>query len=239
MNRTEKRYYKVGEQVFVKELKAIGEIKSLNIQPKQNIYKATVEVVKVDGDTTIIASREYDLWEIDKNKRTLFKMKRKSTPTILFAKVRPTAQIPSKEVENAGYDIYADFEQEDMTIQPHETKMIPTGIASSVTDDWALIAKERGSTGTKGMGLRAGVVDSGYRNEIFIALTNENSMPVVITKTPELHEGKDLIVYPYTKAIAQLMLIPVPKAYVKEISYEELQAIPSKRGMGALGSSGK
>jgi dUTP pyrophosphatase len=126
-----------------------------------------------------------------------------------------------------------------MTIQPHETKMIPTGIASSVTDDWALIAKERGSTGTKGMGLRAGVVDSGYRNEIFIALTNENSMPVVITKTPELHEGKDLIVYPYTKAIAQLMLIPVPKAYVKEISYEELQAIPSKRGMGALGSSGK
>jgi hypothetical protein len=33
--------------------------------------------------------------------------------------------------------------------------------------------------------------------------------------------------------------LPVPKMDVKEISAEELQNIPSKRGKGALGSSGK
>lgn len=30
--------------------------------------------------------------------------------TVKFAKVRPTAEIPTKRVEDAGYDIYADFE---------------------------------------------------------------------------------------------------------------------------------
>ena len=54
-------------------------------------------------------------------------------------------------------------------------------------------------------------------------------------------EDKDYypIIYPYSKAIAQLIVHEVPKMNVKEISYEELKAIPSKRGTGALGSSGK
>ena len=47
------------------------------------------------------------------------------------------------------------------------------------------------------------------------------------------------IVYPYTKAIAQLVVHEVPKMNVKEISYDELKEIPSKRGSGSLGSSGK
>jgi hypothetical protein len=33
--------------------------------------------------------------------------------------------------------------------------------------------------------------------------------------------------------------LPVPKMDVQEISLEELQSIPSKRGQGMLGSSGK
>ncbi len=46
-------------------------------------------------------------------------------------------------------------------------------------------------------------------------------------------------IYPYEKAIAQLLLVPVPTADVEEYTYEELKEIPSKRGMGALGSSRK
>jgi dUTP pyrophosphatase len=241
MNRTTKRYYKVGEKVFVKELKAIGEIISLQIDPKNNIFKATVEVTRKEGEATITTKRQYDLWEIDKNKRTLFKMKRKSTPTILFAKVRETAKIPSKEVENAGYDIYADFEADFITLQPNSVVLVPTGIASSVLDEWSLIIKERGSTGTKAMSVRAGVVDSGYRGEIFVPINNTSNDAIIIAKQgvvlPEWTEGK--VIYPYEKAIAQLMLIPVPKTNVKEITYDELKAIPSKRGEGALGSSNK
>ena len=42
------------------------------------------------------------------------------------------------------------------------------------------------------------------------------------------------------KAIAQLIVHEVHnEVEPKEISYEELQSIPSKRGTGSLGSSGK
>ena len=50
---------------------------------------------------------------------------------------------------------------------------------------------------------------------------------------------ENVIIYPYSKAIAQAEVREVPKMNVKEITYEELKEIPSKRGTGALGSSGK
>lgn len=49
----------------------------------------------------------------------------------------------------------------------------------------------------------------------------------------------DVIVYPYSKAIAQAEVCEVPVMNQYEITYEELQAIHSERGTGALGSSGK
>ena len=47
------------------------------------------------------------------------------------------------------------------------------------------------------------------------------------------------IIYPYEKAIAQLIVHEVPKMNIKEVTYDALLKIPSKRGTGALGSSGK
>ena len=156
---------------------------------------------------------------------------------LVFAKVRPNAIIPTKDNENAGYDIYACFEEDYMVIPPHCTKLIPTGIASALTDKYYLNVAERGSTGSKGIKYSAGIIDSSYRGEIFIALSNVNDIPVVISKENIIQDGT--ILYPYSKAIAQLIVHEVPKMNVKEISYEELVKIPSKRGVGALGSSGK
>ena len=75
---------------------------------------------------------------------------------IKFAKVRPTAIIPTKRVEDAGFDIYANFEEDFILIPPHETEMIPTGIASACDTDYCFILKERGSTGTRGIAQRCG-----------------------------------------------------------------------------------
>ncbi len=164
--------------------------------------------------------------------------------TIKFAKVRPTAIIPSKRDEDAGYDIYANFDEDYMTIPPHGTVMIPTGIACACGIDYCFIVKERGSTGTKGMAQRCGVIDSGYRNEIFVPITNTTNINIYIAKKdtritlPGIPEEL-MQIYPYEKAIAQLLLVPVPTADVEEYTYEELKEIPSKRGMGALGSSRK
>lgn len=235
----QKRYYKVNETVWIKTLGTIGVIEELDVRPEAQIYEAVVKVAEGEQKGSKL---KVNLWEIDKNKRSS-KPKQKvaatpKKPTILFAKVKEGAIIPSKDEENAGYDIYACVDNE-VWFEPHQTIKIPTGIASSVTKEYALIAKERGSTGDKGMGLRAGVVDSGYRGEILIMLTNENSKMLVITSKPELYDAEKVIIYPMTKAIAQLILIPVIDANVKEIPYDQLKAIPSKRGTGKLGSSGK
>ena len=166
-------------------------------------------------------------------------------PIVKFAKVRPDAIIPTKREEDAGLDIYANFEQDYMIIEPHRTVMIPTGIACVCDKEYCLIAKERGSTGTKGLAQRSGVIDSGYRSEIFIPITNTTESTFFICKKDKIETYMDdylcngTRLYPYEKAIAQLLVVPVPKVKVEEITYEELQTVPSDRGNGKLGSSGK
>ena len=98
--------------------------------------------------------------------------------TIKFAKVKEKAIIPSKSIENAGYDIYGIFEgnnDRNRIIQPHQTKLIPTGIACALPTKYYFQVEERGSTGSKGIKKSAGVIDSGYRGEIFIAITNSTN----------------------------------------------------------------
>jgi dUTP pyrophosphatase len=187
---------------------------------------------------------------------------------IKFAKVRPDAIIPSKRDEDMGYDIYACFEEDYMVINPHETKLIPTGIASACHPGYGFLLFERGSTGSKGIARRCGVIDSGYRNEWFVGLTNTTDKFLYISKLSHEElirkvypEGwhlysydKDgtllqdyemtneqimnsLIVYPYSKAIVQAIVAQVLDTNEQELSYEDLKAIPSERGMGQLGSS--
>ncbi len=158
---------------------------------------------------------------------------------LFFARVKPEGKIPSKRDEDAAFDIYACFEEDYMKIEPHETVMVPTGIASAFSDDYVAVIKERGSTGSKGIGQRAGVIDSGYRGEWFIAVTNHNVKPIYILKNEAASIEEDAIIYPYTKAIAQCMMLIVPKLNVSEISYEELTAFKSERGTGKCGSSEK
>lgn len=166
---------------------------------------------------------------------------------LFWAKVKPNAIIPSKEEENAGYDIYAYREDKntEYRFEPFETKLIPTGVAAAVSKKYYLQVQERGSTGGKGIKYGAGVIDSSYRGEIFIAITNTHDYPMVFgPEHQETHvssvNGKTVeIYYPITKAIAQLVVHDVQEMQPKEIGYEDLKQIPSKRGTGALGSSGK
>ena len=161
---------------------------------------------------------------------------------LLFAKVREGAVIPTKRDEDAGRDLYACFDEDFMIIKSLETKMIPTGIATAFSSQYYAQIQERGSTGTKGMKYGAGVIDSGYRNEWFVPITNCNDKDLIIVKKDaklNFDKGYEYIAYPYEKAIAQFVMIEVPKFIESEVSLEELQSIKSERGMGALGSSGK
>lgn len=158
---------------------------------------------------------------------------------IYFAKTKPEAIIPSKRIEDGAFDIYACFKEDFLQIQPHETVLVPTGIASAFSSDYVAILKERGSTGSKGIGQRCGVIDSGYRGEWFVCVTNHNPQPLVIAKASVAEQFSECIVYPYEKGIAQCLMVRVPQLEIQEITHQDLLSIPSERGTGALGSSGK
>ena len=95
-----------------------------------------------------------------------------------------------------------------------------------------------GSTGTKGIAQRSGVIDSGYRGEYMAPVTNLNTKRVVIKKQ-DVEYKEDAIIYPYEKAICQGVLLRMPQLESEEVSFEKLQSMESERMAGKLGSSGK
>lgn len=160
---------------------------------------------------------------------------------ITFARENDTVIIPSKRDEDGGFDIYANFKEDYMVIPPHKVKMIPTGLASAFSPDYRIVLKERGSTGSKGMAVRAGIIDSGFRGYWFVAINNTTNIPIIISKKENLDNlGADYpIIYPYSKAICQALIEENPKTIVTTTSYEKLKEINSKRGTSQLGQSGK
>lgn len=170
---------------------------------------------------------------------------------IYFSKTRNTAIVPSKKTEDAGYDMYADFEGDFFVIEPFKTKAIPTGIATAFSSKYYAQIEERSSMAKLGIKKSGGVIDSGYRGEYFIMTYNTNDKPFIISQIPaeeladefeingKKYSKNSAIIYPKTKAICQMVMHIVPELKSEELSYDELCKISSERGAGAFGSSGK
>lgn len=170
---------------------------------------------------------------------------------IAFAKIRETAIIPTKKLEDAGYDLYANFEEDYFVIEAGATRAVPTGIACAFSSKYYAQVEERSSTGKLGIKKSSGVMDSGYRGEYLIMTYNTNKKPLVISKVPfdemsedfevdgVVYKKSECVVYPYTKAICEIVLHEVPVLETRELSYEELCSIASERGKRGFGSSGK
>ncbi len=143
--------------------------------------------------------------------------------TIKFAKLVDSATIPSGRDEDLGIDFYSyDKRMLTVTLKPHIVYQLPTGIVMAMDEGYGMILKERSSLGSKGIALRAGVIDSGYRGEVIICLENTTDNDINI----------DL-----TKAIAQGVLIPNPKKVIEEYKMDEIMAIDSERGVRGFGST--
>lgn len=244
MEKKQKRFYKVGEIVWVVAEKKEGKVRSINRDEK----KITVEV---DGNDLTL-----DLWAVDKLKykakeqfiKSKTKAKNNRIPTIYFAKVRESAVIPSKREEDAGYDIYTNVEGKEVDgkiiyeiyCPAFKTTLVPTGVAMALPKTHYFNVKhERGSTAKPSMSVLAGVVDSGYRGEIFIALTPLHKDVLITSEVTETEVGEHVILYPYSKAICQGTIDLVPEVNIEEISFEDLKNIESERGDTKLGQSGK
>jgi len=134
---------------------------------------------------------------------------------------QPTRSNPS----DAGLDVYANL-RDDITIEPHQSVIVPTGLKFGVPHGYMLQVMNRSSIAAKrSLIVGAHVVDSGYDGEVFINLHNV---------------GADIQTVKYGDKIAQLVMVPVV-AFRPRLIGEDLYRQPitiSNRGDGALGSTG-
>ncbi len=105
-----------------------------------------------------------------------------------FAAVMPVEEIPLPRratAGSAGYDFVCPVE---VTLQPGETRMVPSGLRCFIEPGWVLIDCPRSSLGRK-LGMRLantiGVIDSDYvqaENEghIMMAVVNGGSVPFTL-----------------------------------------------------------
>lgn len=112
----------------------------------------------------------------------------------------------------------------DVTIEPGERSLVPTGFAVAVPSGWcglilprSGLALDHGLTVLNGPGL----IDSGYRGELRVILVNHGGEPVAVERG---------------RRIAQLLILPVP-----DLSFDEVDELPPSaddRGEQGFGSSG-
>ncbi len=93
------------------------------------------------------------------------------------------ARIPRRMTRHAaGYDIYASIEK-DITINPGEVKLVPTGIAIGIPEGYEAQIRPRSGLALKhGVGVlnSPGTIDSDYRGEIGVILFNFGTEPFAV-----------------------------------------------------------
>ena len=142
------------------------------------------------------------------------------TIEIKVRKLQNDAKIPVKaHDDDAGYDLFA---YEECTIQPGQSRLIPTGVALELPPMTEAQIRPR-----SGLALRhqvtvlntPGTIDAGYRGEIGVILINHGAEVYTVSKGDR---------------VAQLVIGQVLASQMKETdSLEE-----SDRGIGGFGSTG-
>lgn len=144
--------------------------------------------------------------------------------TLKVKKLRENAKMIQRATSgSAGMDLHACID-ESVTINPGEIKVIPTGLAIALesANYVAYIYARSGLAIKHGITLAncVGVIDSDYRGEVCVGLTNISKEPYTVT--PD-------------ERIAQLVIAPVSMCEAVEV--EELD--DTERGAGGFGSTGK
>ncbi|NPD30282.1 dUTP diphosphatase [Eggerthellaceae bacterium zg-1084] len=145
----------------------------------------------------------------------------KNSLSMKIKKLNPDVTLPRYAYPgDAGLDLSA---AEDAVLQPFERRLISTGIAVAIPEGYAGFVLPRSGLAVKsGISIvnAPGLVDSGYRGELKVALLNTDA-----------HEPFKLSV---GDRIAQLVILETPV-----VSLEEVDELPdSVRGTGGFGSSG-
>ena len=124
---------------------------------------------------------------------------------------------------SAGIDLRACIESE-ITLQPGETTLIPTGIAIHINDQHlAAVLLPRSGLGHKHgivLGNLVGLIDSDYQGQVFVSCWNRGQQTFTIN---------------IAERIAQMVFIPVVQAEFELVS----EFTETERGEGGFGHTGR
>ncbi len=141
---------------------------------------------------------------------------------VLIKRLDPEVPLPSyAKGGDAGADLITCI---DLTLQPGERALAPTGISIALPDGYAAFVHPRSGLAIKhGVSVvnAPGTIDAGYRGEIQVILIN--------------HDQKEAISFKRGDRIAQLIIQKVERA-----DFVEVGELPgSGRGTGGFGSTGR
>lgn len=137
--------------------------------------------------------------------------------TIKLTKLSETAKIPSYAHEgDAGLDL---FSNERVVLKPLATCAVKTGIKIELPKGFAALVWDKSGLALNGIKTIGGVVDSGYRGEVKVAVINLSNKTVYIEKGQK---------------IAQMLIQKVENA---KIAFSNKLSLTS-RGENGFGSTG-
>lgn len=143
---------------------------------------------------------------------------------IKYKKLHDDAKVPTYGTDGAACaDLYAYIPEGEVTIYPHQTVKIGTGLAFDLPDRFVGLIYARSGLATK-EGLRpanaVGVCDSDYKGEYIIAMHNDSHEPRIVK---------------HGERIGQVLFMPIHRT-----NFVETQTLSeSNRNDGAFGSTGK
>jgi len=133
-------------------------------------------------------------------------------------RLKPRAKNPGKSFcGDMGFDLYADGYYE---VPMYGNVKVGTSIAVELPPGCGAIIMDRSSLGLKGLNIHGGVIDNGYRGEIFVNLWNHTQQMIAVDCGDR---------------IGQLILIPIVSAPVEVVG----ELSDTERGEKGYGSSGR
>ena len=141
---------------------------------------------------------------------------------ILIKRLSKDVALPKYETEgSSGLDLAANTDKQ-IKILPGKTEIIPTGLAVAIPKNFEIQIRPRSGLAAKSQISvlnTPGTIDADYRGELKVILINLSDKVFVVEKGLR---------------IAQMVLCPVVKATIKEVT--ELEN--TERGSGGFGSTG-